>query len=200
VANQKKSKQSSPKKITQQQFAQILGCDPAVVSRLVSSGNLTRGAGFGVWVRELYRYFSETAAGRSTGELDLADERARLAHAQTQKINLEIKIARGKFVSREAIFTEMVTVHAAVRSRVLSIPQRVRSANTRLGGKDFALLEKTVSEILTELSRTELSAELLERVKEIDDEDFARIESVDGAAEPQTTGAEKGNEKSRKTK
>ncbi len=138
------------------------------------------------------------SAGRGSENLNLADERARLAKAQTTKIFFDLKIGRGLFVSRQAAYLETSASFAAVRAKLLAVPHRVKSEIPSIPNKAIVSLDRIISECLRDLAETKLSADLLERVKAVDDEDFARIETVDGGVESQTARVASGKEKSRK--
>jgi len=136
-------------KWSQAEFARLVGCDPMVISRHVNGGVLTRNGTAETWIRELYLYYAETAAGRSAEGISLATERAKLAKAQRIRVNFDLAIQHGKFLSVEAIAQQISVGVIVLRQKLLSLPTRVVS---RLPGVDkhiFKILEEIVHECLT---------------------------------------------------
>lgn len=86
--------------ITQAQFATLVGISQQAVSDLVARGVLSRGDTARAWLQAYCANLREQAAGRaSTGDLDLVQERARLAREQADKVALENKQSRRELAS-----------------------------------------------------------------------------------------------------
>jgi terminase small subunit / prophage DNA-packing protein len=68
------------------------------------------------------------AAGgsKSTGPADLAEEKARLTKAQADLAEMKLDAARGVLVPAADVDREWRNVLAAVRSRLLAVPSRLR--------------------------------------------------------------------------
>lgn len=76
--------------VTQSQFAELIGVSQQAVSDLINRGVLDRQASAGQWLRAYCSHLREQAAGRaSTGDLDLVQERARLAKEQADRVAME---------------------------------------------------------------------------------------------------------------
>ncbi len=100
------------KKTTQAKFAQMVGVTQPAVSSLIARGIITPGDTAGNWLLGYCGHLREGAAGRTnTSDLDLTEERARLAAAQADKIEMELAVMRNELVSVSIV--EQVLVAAA---------------------------------------------------------------------------------------
>lgn len=162
---------------TQRQVAEHLGISQPVVAKLVSAGVFKpTGARGALDLDDCRRaYLSrlrEEAAGRAahrgaedeTEGLDLVAERARLAAAQADRIEMENHQTRGLVVRTEdaiRITTEML---AKVRTRILAIPAEAAPGLHRCKSvaEVEADLRRRVIEALAELST---APEIIERAK-----------------------------------
>jgi signal transduction histidine kinase len=159
---------------TQIEFARFIRRDPAVISKLIKRGILTQGADWITWIHQFIDHYEAVAAGRSSGKLNLADERARLAQMQTARIGFELARARSEFVARAAIAHEICASFAIVRSRLLSLPTRVHSQNSELPTKVFTSIEAIIRECLEELARTNLPPAVIKLVQELNETAFQK--------------------------
>ena len=68
------------------------------------------------------------AAGgsKSAGPADIAEEKARLTKAQADLAEIKLGVARGDLVPAAEVEREWRNVFAAVRSRLLAVPSRLR--------------------------------------------------------------------------
>jgi phage terminase Nu1 subunit (DNA packaging protein) len=72
---------------TQAEFGSLIGVSQQAVSDLISRGVLATGANLIDWLQAYCSHLREQAAGRaSSGDLDLVQERARLAKEQADKV------------------------------------------------------------------------------------------------------------------
>lgn len=62
---------------------------------------------------------------QSSGDLDLSQERARLAKAQADKTEIENEVRAGRLVEISQVINDVGAMHIAFRSRVLAIPDAV---------------------------------------------------------------------------
>lgn len=160
---------------TQSRFAAFIDVDPAVISRAVSRGILTRGADWITWNRELHHYQAENAAGHSgDAELNLALERARLARAQTQKLHLDIKKSRDEFVSVEAVSFAIVQINGTIRSKLLALAHRIKSNIPQLPTKAVTVVDDLVRDALEELGNQRLPQAVIVRMRSLDDAAFKK--------------------------
>lgn len=81
--------------VTQAQFAELVGISQQAVSDLTARGILRRGDSAGQWLIAYCANLRGQAAGRaSMGDLDLVQERARLAKEQADRVALENQQSR----------------------------------------------------------------------------------------------------------
>jgi terminase small subunit / prophage DNA-packing protein len=100
------------------------------------------------------RHQRELAAGRYTeGDLDLAQERAKLARAQTEKTDLETRARRKELLEAIAVEARWADLIVRARARLLSIPSKLAARIVILGAKTAEdLLRSEIYEALAELS------------------------------------------------
>lgn len=112
---------------TQQQFAVLVGISQQAVSELVQRGILARGAVLQEWLLSYCGNLREQAAGRaSDGELDLVQERARLAKEQADKVamsNAQMRRELAPVVMLEAVLARTARQIAAVLE---AIPTQIK--------------------------------------------------------------------------
>ena len=97
--------------MSQQAIADLIGATRQAVSEIEARGIARRADPLGAWLRAYIIHLREIAAGRATtGNLDLATERARLAAEQADRIAMQNAVSR-----RE---TARVSVIAEVLARV----------------------------------------------------------------------------------
>ena len=81
--------------MSQQAIADLIGATRQAVSEIEARGIARRDDPLGAWLRAYCIHMREMAAGRATtGNLDLATERARLAAEQADRIAMQNGIAR----------------------------------------------------------------------------------------------------------
>lgn len=82
-------------KTTQAAFGDLVGISQPAVSDLITRGILKPGEPVGVWLKSYCTNLREQAAGRfAAGELDLATERAALARAQREKVEMQNAVTK----------------------------------------------------------------------------------------------------------
>lgn len=140
------------------QVAQALDLSTKMVNDLIARGTITkkpRGQyDLEEAVKEYVRHIREVAAGRlRAGDLDLAEERARLAKEQADAKEMENSIARGDLVMIDDVADQFGKQLTAVRTRLLAIP--VKAAPLLIGMDRPVeiqdILERLMEEALNEL-------------------------------------------------
>ncbi len=159
---------------TQRQVADHLGVSQPTVAKLVSAGVfLPTGARGGLDLDACRRAYlgrlREEAAGRAAyggadgepEELDLIAERARLAAAQADRIEMQNLETRGSVVLVEDAVRIMGEHLAKVRTRLLAIPAEcaLLFAAARTAPLAEAAIRRVVYDALTELSSGKQIAE-----------------------------------------
>ena len=84
---------------TQQTIASIIGVGQPAVSSMIERGIMRRGDTLAGCIGDYCAHLREIAAGRASesGGLDLVQERARLAAAQADRVELQNKVTRGDY-------------------------------------------------------------------------------------------------------
>ena len=134
--------------VTQKQFGEMVGISQPAVSDLLMRGVLADGATAGDWLLDYCRNLREHAAGRAaSGDLDLAAERAALARAQREKIEMQNAVTRGELTP--TVLLEQVLARAAAKiAGVLdAIPGMVRRRVPTLTADDADLIAGEVAKV-----------------------------------------------------
>jgi terminase small subunit / prophage DNA-packing protein len=135
----------------------LLGCTDRAVRMLVDKGLVSRssrGRYTLASVRRVVEHYREVAAGRG-GEgaaLDLATERARLAKAQTEQVELRNAASRGEMAPLADYREAWTGILRGVRQFVLSLPGRIAFEVSVLSAADRAVIERICSDGLTDAS------------------------------------------------
>lgn len=140
---------------TQAEFGRLVGISQSAVSDLVRRDVLKPGATLGQWLLEYCGNLREVAAGRlASGGLDLVAERAALAKAQRERIELEMAERAATLVSADDVLHKWTNIIGNARGKLLALPVRLASV---CAGQDAASIESAsrtiIYEALTELSR-----------------------------------------------
>lgn len=146
--------------VRQSEFGELVGISQQAVSDLVVRGVLTDGATGFVWLREYCGNLREQAAGRATsGDLDLAKERAGLAKAQRERIEMQNAVTRGELAPRALLSEVLANTAPKVCSLLDSI---VPSLKRRSGYKaeDLAYVDGVIAQVQNTISEMSLAAVL----------------------------------------
>ncbi|MCS4508902.1 hypothetical protein [Xylophilus ampelinus] len=111
--------------IQQAEFAELVGISPAKVSQLVADGVIVRGQTAHAWILDYCERLREVAAGRASGEaggLDLVQERAALARAQREGVDIKNAIARGQYAPIELLTAVLATASQSIADRFEALP------------------------------------------------------------------------------
>lgn len=144
---------------TLHEVAAHLGVTIKYVQDLIANGTLEK-KGRGEYeldaCREAYiTRLREAAAGRAnSGDLNLTDERARLAKEQADAKEMENAITRGELVYIEDVAKRVEVALSKVKTKILAIPTKVApEAAAADDAKEVqALIERHIIEALNELA------------------------------------------------
>lgn len=120
-----------PGAVTQAEFGAAVGISQQAVSQLVQAGVLREGAAAADWLQAYCHRLREQAAGRmGAGDsgLDLATERAALARAQREGIEIKNAVLRGDYAAVSLLSEVLATASQAVAERFEHLPGQVRKA------------------------------------------------------------------------
>lgn len=131
---------------TQEAFGDLIGISQQTVSELHMRGVLEPGGSAGEWLRSYTSHLREMAAGRAaSGDLDLAGERARLAKAQADRVEMQNAVTRGE-LAPVVLLEEVLTAAASKVAGVLdAIPGMVRRRVPLLTADDIDLIAGEVA-------------------------------------------------------
>lgn len=143
------------KQLTQQVFADHVGVARQNITVMVGRGSIDLTEGLDVSRLKYINILREAAAGRaSENGFDLVEERARLAHHQADKTELEVATLRGELIPAEIVKRVQGDMVSAYRARSLSIP--TKAAHELLGLDDLNeaqdILKSYIYEALDELA------------------------------------------------
>ena len=167
--------------VTQKQFGEMVGISQPAVSDLLMRGVLADGVAVGDWLIDYCRNLREQAAGRATnGDLDLATERAALARAQREKIEMQNDVTRGE-LAPVALIEQVLTGAASRAAAVLdAIPGMVRRRVPLLTSDDIEIIagevakaRNTVAAMSLDDLRAEIEADAVAPAPTFEAEDVA---------------------------
>ncbi len=117
--------------VTQAEFAQIIGVSEARVSQLAAEGWIVRGETAHNMLLAYCERLRDVAAGRASGEaggLDLVQERAALARAQREGVEIKNSVARGEYAPIRLLSEVLADASQGVAERFEQLPGQLRKA------------------------------------------------------------------------
>jgi len=136
---------------TQAEFGHLVGIGQSAVSQLVTEGILPRDGTAAEWLLAYCARLREQAAGRySDGPLDLGQERAALAKAQREGVEIKNAVLRGEYAEISLLGQTLATASTAVAERFDHLPGRVRRACPLLPQKALEQVLTVIAEARNE--------------------------------------------------
>lgn len=133
-------------KATQRQFGLLVGITQAAVSQSIAEGILTAGQTYREWLMAYCKRLREKAAGRySAGDLDLTEERARLARAQSERIEMENAVKRGELAPIDTLRDALVPVVAQIAATLESVPVKLKREAPHLTAQDMEIVKREIA-------------------------------------------------------
>ena len=133
-------------KATQQTFATLVGVTRSAVVAAVSEGILTPGQSYREWLLAYCKRLREMAAGRySAGELDLTEERARLARAQSERIEMENAVKRGELAPIDTLRDAMIPAMTQISALMDAIPVKLKREAPHLTATDLEIVKREIA-------------------------------------------------------
>ncbi len=137
------------KKTTQARFAQLVGITQAAVSGLIARGVLVAGDSASNWLLAYCANLRDAAAGRMPEEggegLDLVEEKARLASAQADKVEMENAVTRGELANVSELESVLAQAGSKVSAVLDSIPSILKRRLPNLTDADVAVLRSEIA-------------------------------------------------------
>ena len=160
-------------RLSQAQFGELVGVSQAAVSGMLAAGWLPANGTGRQWLLAYCARLREVAAGRaSSGDLDLAQERAALA--KEQRIGQQIKnaVAQGEYAPVGLLADVLAAASAAVVDRFDALPGLLRKACPDLPAEARDAIEKTIASARNEWikSTAELAIARLDELVDVTDE------------------------------
>lgn len=145
------------KQVTQQQFAEMVGISQQAVSDLCKRDVLSTGQNAGEWFKCYCSHLREQAAGRATnGDLDLASERAALAKAQREKIEMQNDMTRKEFGPIVSLEMGLSDVMARIASKSDTIIGKLRIASDKLTADDLDIVAGVLADVRNDIADTRI--------------------------------------------
>ena len=164
--------------VKQSEFAAAVGISQPAVSDLVRGGVLAEGGCADEWLLAYCHRLREQAAGRfSEGPLDLAQERAALARAQRESVELKNAVLRGDYAAVSLLAEVLATASQAVADRFEHLPGQLRKACPDLPAQAIDKTMATIAEARNEWVRQ--TAALVSASVTAADDDEPEFEGMD---------------------
>jgi len=133
-------------KTTQQGFGDIVGVGQSAVSEMVSRGVLRQDGSLGQWIEDYCAHLREVAAGRvGSGDLDLVTERAWLARAQRERIEMQNAVTRRELAPVVLIEEVLAKAGSKVAGILDAIPGMVKRRLPALTSDAIDLIRSEVA-------------------------------------------------------
>lgn len=149
--------------ITQREFADLIGVSESAVSGMVKRTVIIPGQCAGSWLRDYCLHLREMAAGReASGDLDLATERAGLARAQREKIEMQNAVTRGELAPRVMMEGALAKAASKIAGVFDAIPGMVRRRVPGLSADEIEMIAVEVAKarnIVAGMSLDDINAE-----------------------------------------
>lgn len=172
--------------ITQSEFGSVVGISQQAVSDLVRAGVLRDGDTAGEWLQSYCRRLREQAAGRlgsGEGGLDLATERAALARAQREGIEIRNAVLRKDYAPVSLLAEVLASASQNVAERFEHLPGLVRKACPDLPPPAIDRVIATIAGARNEWVR-ETAQLVVASVMSADDEDSPQLEIASDEQSP----------------
>jgi phage terminase Nu1 subunit (DNA packaging protein) len=133
-------------RITQAEFAELVGLSEARVSQLFSEGILDRGGVAIDWIRAYVERLRNMAVERgSHGELDLAQERAALTREQRIGVAMKNDVSRTEFAPTPVLQHVLCLASESIASKLDTLPARLKAAAPELSESALAAISTEVA-------------------------------------------------------
>lgn len=133
---------------TQQGFGDVVGVGQSAVSEMVSRGILRPEGTLGEWLDDYCSHLREVAAGRAaSGDLDLAMERAGLAKAQRERIEMQNAVTRRE-LAPTYLLEEVLAKAGARAAKILdTIPGVIRRREPSLSAETISAITRDIAKV-----------------------------------------------------
>lgn len=144
--------------MTQTQFAELVGVSQQAISSLVGRGVLNSGDTGAVWLKHYCENLREQAAGRaSMGDLDLVQERARLAKEQADRVEMQNQISRKEVAPVNLIELVLADVARKIISELDAIPVELKRNSKSISSEDLQYISNEIIKARNKAAQIELN-------------------------------------------
>lgn len=167
--------------ITQAQFAELVGVSEAKVSQLVADGIIARGDTGRQWLLAYCERLREVAAGRQSeevGGLDLVQERAALARAQREGVQIKNAVLLKEYAPVDLLAKVLATASQAVADRIDAVPAALKRTCPNLPEDARLAVETLLAAARNEWAKA--TAELVDDTLDVEGD----LDEGEEAAEP----------------
>lgn len=164
--------------LTQEAFGKLVGVSQQAVSDLVARGILEPGASGHDWLLAYCERLREVAAGRQSpdGGLDLVRERAALARAQRESVEIKNAVLRQEYAPIELLSRVLAVASQAVADRIDAVPSALRKACPTLDMAAHRVIEGVLASARNDWQRS--TADLIDAELALDDDVDTDIEDL----------------------
>lgn len=143
--------------MTQTKFGELVGISQQAVAELVKRGVLAEGAAAGEWLLAYTGRLREQAAGRWAGdELDLARERAGLARAQRERIEMLNAQAKRELLPVALLERVLARLARQIAGTLEALPVQLKRQSPNLSAEDLDLINREIARIRNAAAAVEL--------------------------------------------
>lgn len=135
---------------TQAKFAQLVGITQPAVSGLIARGVLAKGDSLENWLLAYCGNLRETAAGRSQSgesELNLNDEKARLAAAQADLAEMDVAVRRGELAPVAILEAVLARAGGKIAAMLDTIPVMLKQRLPSLTEAEVGLARREIARV-----------------------------------------------------
>lgn len=135
------------KPITQTEFGRMVGVSQQAVSDMVSRGVMERGESAGTWLIKCYANLREASAGRQSedSDLDLVEERARLASEQADRVAMQNAVTRRELAPVHVIEDVLTQAGAKVAAILDATPGKIKRRMPSLTAPMLDIIQAEIS-------------------------------------------------------
>jgi phage terminase Nu1 subunit (DNA packaging protein) len=132
--------------MTQSEFGELVGISQQAVSDLLKRDVLVRGQPAAVWLHAYCAHLREQAAGRAAaGDLDLATERAALARAQRERIEMQNAETRKESAPVVLLEIAVAAIGRKVAAVLEAVPVKIKRRSKNLTAEDIEIITAEIT-------------------------------------------------------
>lgn len=133
-------------KAAQQPFATLIGTTRQAVQHHVSEGVLIPGETYRKWLLSYCKRMREKAAARAIStDVGLTEERARLARAQSERIEMDNAVRRGELAPIDTLRDVLVPVVAQIAAHLDAVPGKLKREAPHLNATDLEIVAREIT-------------------------------------------------------